>query len=144
MMGMLTEILDVRQIPNEPRRRWFRGDDLDLIVWCDDAGVPTGFQPCSDKLLSEHALTWTPELGFLHTLSMMVKALASSTKRHPSLLLTALSTLTVSATASPRRVRNFLERLLSSLRVRSGSTPTMCTEPNQPFEGTRGSVVVGF
>lgn len=67
MTGMLTEILDVRQIPNEPRRRWFRGDDLDLIVWCDDAGVPTGFQLCYDKLLSEHALTWTPELGFLHT-----------------------------------------------------------------------------
>jgi hypothetical protein len=37
------------------------------IVWCDDAGAPTGFQLCYDKPHSEHALTWTPELGFLHT-----------------------------------------------------------------------------
>ena len=67
MMHMLTEIPEVRQIPDEPRRRWFRSDDLDLIVWCDDAGVPTGFQLCYDKPRSEHALTWTPEFGFLHT-----------------------------------------------------------------------------
>jgi len=66
-MGMLTEILGVRQIPDEPQRRWFQSDDLDLIVWCDEAGAPTGFQLCYDKPRSEHALTWTPELGFLHT-----------------------------------------------------------------------------
>ena len=64
---MLTEIPDVRQIPEEPRRRWFRSDDIDLIVWCDESGNPTGFQLCYDKLVAEHALTWTPEIGFLHT-----------------------------------------------------------------------------
>ncbi len=48
MMSLLTEILKVRQIPNEPQRRWFRSDDL-------------------DKPHSEHALMWTAELGFLHT-----------------------------------------------------------------------------
>ena len=67
MMGTLTEISAVRQIPGEPRRRWFRTDDLDLIVWCDEAGAPTSFQLCYDKLRSERALTWTPERGFLHT-----------------------------------------------------------------------------
>lgn len=67
MMRTLTEISAVRQIRGEPRRRWFRTDDLDLIVWCDEAGAPTSFQLCYDKLRSERALTWTPERGFLHT-----------------------------------------------------------------------------
>jgi hypothetical protein len=66
-MRTLTEISAVRQIPGEPRRRWFRTDDLDLIVWCDAAGAPMSFQLCYDKLRSERALTWTPERGFLHT-----------------------------------------------------------------------------
>jgi len=67
MMHTLTEISNVRQISDEPRRRWFRSDDLDLIVWCDESGAPTSFQLCYNKPRSEHALTWTPELGFLHT-----------------------------------------------------------------------------
>ncbi len=67
MMRTLTEISAVRQIRGEPRRRWFRTDDLDLIVWCGEAGAPTSFQLCYDKLRSERALTWTPERGFLHT-----------------------------------------------------------------------------
>ena len=66
-MEALAEVRRVRQIPDEPRRRWLRSSDLDLIVWCDDEGAPTGFQLCYDKRRSEHALTWTPELGFLHT-----------------------------------------------------------------------------
>ena len=57
MMRTLTEIPEVRQIPDEPRRRWFRSDDLDLIVWCDESGAPTSFQLCYDKPRSEHALT---------------------------------------------------------------------------------------
>lgn len=65
-MGALNEVLEVRQIPDEPRRRWFRSDNLDLIVWCDESGTPRGFQLCYDKPRSEHALTWLPEFGFLH------------------------------------------------------------------------------
>jgi hypothetical protein len=66
-MADLTEIPDVRQIPGEPRRRWFTADTLDLIVWCDDTGAPTGFQLAYDKPRSEHALTWTREGGLAHT-----------------------------------------------------------------------------
>ena len=65
-MDTFIEILDVRQTPDEPTRRWFRSDDLDLIVWCDASGAPTGFQLSYDRLHSEHALTWTPQLGFVH------------------------------------------------------------------------------
>jgi hypothetical protein len=65
MAGMI-EVRDVRQVPGEARRRWFTSDELDLIVWCDAAGVPIAFQFCYDKPRAEHALTWRPELGFHH------------------------------------------------------------------------------
>jgi hypothetical protein len=67
MMSPITEVLPVRKILDEPLRRWFRSADFDLFVWVDESGAPTGFQLCYDKPRAEHALTWTPELGFLHT-----------------------------------------------------------------------------
>ncbi len=66
-MAALIEDPSARRVPGEPRRRWFRSDDLDLIVWCDESGAPTAFQLCYDKPRSEHALTWNPDAGFLHT-----------------------------------------------------------------------------
>ena len=41
---MLTEIKGTRQIPGEGRRRWFRDDELDLIVWYEENGAIAGFQ----------------------------------------------------------------------------------------------------
>ena len=66
LMGALNEVLDVRQTRNEPRRRWFRSDGLDLIAWCDESGRPRGFQLCYDRPRRKRALTRLPELGFLH------------------------------------------------------------------------------
>ena len=43
-------------------------DDLDLVIWCDESGRPTGFQLCYDKGRSERALTWQPDRGFTHTI----------------------------------------------------------------------------
>lgn len=63
---MLRELVPTRQVPGEPVRRWFSSDDVDLIVWCDGDGVPTAFQLCYRVGLSERALTWTPEAGFVH------------------------------------------------------------------------------
>ncbi len=65
-MDELREISGARQVPDEPRRRWFAAESLDLIVWVDDTGAPIGFQLCYDRLRSERALTWKPEVGFLH------------------------------------------------------------------------------
>jgi len=65
-MDSLIEIPGARQVPGEPRRRWFASDSLDLIVWLDDSGAPAGFQLCYDKPRSERALTWKPGIGFLH------------------------------------------------------------------------------
>lgn len=64
---MLTEFRNVRQVPGEPRRRWFSSDEFDLIVWTDESGTPESFQLCYDRARTERALTWTPELGFVHT-----------------------------------------------------------------------------
>ena len=66
-MDELVEIIHVRQVPGDPRRRWFSSDDMDLIVWYDDSDAPIGFQLCYDKLRSERALRWEPELGYRHT-----------------------------------------------------------------------------
>jgi len=65
-MAELIEVSPTRQVPDEPRRRWFTSPDLDLIVWCDESGLPIWFQLCYDKLRSEHALTWKPGVGFIH------------------------------------------------------------------------------
>ena len=63
---ILIEVLDVRQIPGEDRRRWFASDDMELIVWCDASGAPVSFQLCYDRPRAERAVTWDPETGFSH------------------------------------------------------------------------------
>lgn len=62
----MREIVKVRQVPGEARRRWFSSSVLDLIVWLDDQGMPTGFQLCYDKGGRERALTWSQQHGFSH------------------------------------------------------------------------------
>ena len=66
MSEILTEVENARQRAGEPRRRWFTSDDLDLIVWSDEAGRPIGFQFCYGRPRSEHALTWSTERGYWH------------------------------------------------------------------------------
>jgi hypothetical protein len=66
-MDALRELPDTRQVPGEPRRRWFSSVDLDLIVWLDDAERVVGFQLCYDKARGERALTWRAERGYDHS-----------------------------------------------------------------------------
>ena len=66
-MAKLIEVLPVREAPGEGLRRWFTSSEMDLIIWCDDLGTPVSFQLCYDKPGAERALTWKPDLGFLHT-----------------------------------------------------------------------------
>jgi hypothetical protein len=63
---MLTEIEGTRQIPGEGIRRWFRDDELDLIVWYGDDGSIEGFQLCYDKLDRERALTFRKPDSYQH------------------------------------------------------------------------------
>ena len=63
---MLRELSSARQIPGEPRRRWFSSNLCDLIVWIRDDDSAEGFQFCYDKGSGEHALTWTYRGGFSH------------------------------------------------------------------------------
>ena len=55
---MLREIA-ARQVPGDPKRRWFTSPRIDLFVWLDEHDSPSGFQLCYDKESREHALTWT-------------------------------------------------------------------------------------
>ena len=63
---MLIEIAGVRQIPGEGTRRWFRDDELDLIVWYGGDGSIYGFQLCYDKLDRERALTFREPQSYQH------------------------------------------------------------------------------
>jgi hypothetical protein len=60
------EIRDLRQIPGEAKRRWFCSEQMDLIVWFDDAGQICGFELCYDKHQGEHAIVWGKDSGFRH------------------------------------------------------------------------------
>jgi hypothetical protein len=37
-MGALNEVVEILQTHDECQ--WFRSDDLDLIAWCDESGMP--------------------------------------------------------------------------------------------------------
>lgn len=63
---MLRELTNVRQVREEPRRRWFADDYFDLIVWVGERAECIGFQLCYDKFGDEHALTWHNQTGFCH------------------------------------------------------------------------------
>ncbi len=62
----MIEWAGVRQIPGEPRRRWFFSEEFDLIVRLDNNGEFIGFELCYDKTRSEHALLWNKSGGFSH------------------------------------------------------------------------------
>ena len=47
-MCKLIEFEQVRQIPGEPRRRWFTCEDLELLVWCDDSDSPISHKIIDD------------------------------------------------------------------------------------------------
>lgn len=64
---MFKEILGVRQIKGEPKRRWFSDGDLELIVWLDENDGIVGFQLCCEVDKEPKALTWYENKGFLHS-----------------------------------------------------------------------------
>jgi hypothetical protein len=66
-MQPLKELDHTRQVPGEPRRRWFFSPDVDLIVWLDDADTLIGFQLCYEKAHGERALTWRADRGYDHS-----------------------------------------------------------------------------
>lgn len=66
-MSGLRELPDTRQVPGEPRRRWFHSPDLDLIVWFDEGDRPIGFQLCYETSRNERAITWREGRGYDHS-----------------------------------------------------------------------------
>ncbi len=65
---MLQEVQNIKQIPNERKRRWFSDDYFDLIVWLENDDSIYGFQLCYDKFTNERALSWKKDKGYLHEL----------------------------------------------------------------------------
>ncbi len=63
---MLRELKNVRQVDNEPRRRWFTDDYFDIIVFYDEADEPVGFHLCYCKNEDERILVWNRNTGYEH------------------------------------------------------------------------------
>jgi hypothetical protein len=63
---MLSEVIKVKQIPDEPKRRWFASTSLDLFLWYDEKENIIQFQICYDKGPAEKALTWHHQKGISH------------------------------------------------------------------------------
>ena len=59
----LREISGVRTDPGEAPRRWFVGDDLDLILWEDDGGRVRRFQLAYDRGPRERLVEWVRGRG---------------------------------------------------------------------------------
>jgi len=66
--NVLQELQHVRQIRNEPHRRWFTGNNSDLIIWEDPDNTICGFQFCFSKGQIEKSLTWKKDKGFQQAL----------------------------------------------------------------------------
>jgi hypothetical protein len=66
MSDQLIETPRCRQVPNDPRRRWFASATLDLIVWFSDAGDVLGFQLCYPHGSEQRAFTWSQDEGYRH------------------------------------------------------------------------------
>lgn len=64
---VLREIKNVKQERGPGRRRWFESEGFELVVWLDERGAVNGFQICYDLGQGEHALTWRPASGFIHS-----------------------------------------------------------------------------
>ena len=85
-MDAFTELADVAQISREPRRRWFRSPNEDLIVWFDSDDSILGFQLCYDRQGTERALSWKAGRGYSHEKVDDGEAVGLAHKRTPILV----------------------------------------------------------
>jgi len=63
---MLREIKNIKQYPNESKRRCFSDDFFDLTVWLYENNCPSGFQLCYREGEEKKALTYQHGQGFMH------------------------------------------------------------------------------
>jgi hypothetical protein len=62
----MKELLNVRQHPEESRRRWFVDPDFELIVWVDEEERITTFELSYDLQDNWRAIRWTSGVGGSH------------------------------------------------------------------------------
>lgn len=118
-MGVLKELANVRQVPGEPRRRWFQSAQEDLIVWYANDDSILGFQLCYDRHRQERAFTWRRGRGFIHERVDDGEEEGLTYKRMPMLMpdgkFDALATLELfeaGAAELPTEVREFVRAKL--------------------------------
>lgn len=63
---MINEVLHIKQVKGEPKRRLFSDKFFDLYVWSNESCQIVGFQLCYDKERNCRALTWWQNTGYSH------------------------------------------------------------------------------
>jgi len=63
---MIREILHIRQIEGEPKRRWFMDDFFELLIWSGDDRDIVAFELYYNRFLGQHALSWRKGSGYTH------------------------------------------------------------------------------
>ncbi len=82
---MLREIINIKQIEGEDRRRWFCDDYFDLILWENNERI-TAFQLTYDIPGRERTLTWQEKTGASHHLMDCGEDQPSRPKASPILM----------------------------------------------------------
>jgi hypothetical protein len=121
---MLSE-LSSSQKTGEPKRRWFRSERFDLIVWMTEKDMVWGFQLCYGRGRQERALTWTSEHGYSH--DRIDDGEGNPTKNQTPILVPdgvfpareILAGFTGEASAIDSMIRHFVVERLVSLAERS-------------------------
>jgi hypothetical protein len=117
---MLREICDVRQVPGEPKRRWFSDETLDLIVWLDERQEILGFQLCYDKTGNQRALTWRRDGGYSHQRVDDGEWRPGKYKQSPILLADGRCDMTALAAEFSRRAQSIEPAIVAFVQARLG------------------------
>ena len=116
------EIPSVRHDPGESNRRWFIGDDLELIIWSDEAGGVRRFQLAYDRRGEERMVEWDRSRGIalhrvdtgeVHPLQPKATPILAPDHRRPPGDLAAR--FAAAAGSLERRVRDSVEVVLRKL-----------------------------
>jgi hypothetical protein len=62
---MLRELDNVRQDPGARRRRWFTGDEVELVVWVEPEGSVSSFHLYLTTASEQRVVVWRRESGGL-------------------------------------------------------------------------------
>jgi hypothetical protein len=109
---MLREIRNVSRKRNEPKKRWFSSQSMDLFIWFDIDDSIVSYQLTYDKPHKEMALVWNKKDGLSH----MGVDDGSRSGKHPGSPL-----LVQDSEANPNKIISMVRKNLAELEPSIGN-----------------------